>query len=250
MPRRIGAEIRAALGLLTRIPVGAQPPDTGGAAAFGFVGALVGALGSVAIVLVGGQSPLAAGGIALALMALVSGGLHIDGLADTFDALAAPSREAAEHARTDPRTGAAGAAAIAIVIVVDAALLAALAAEAGMLMAALACVTAASASRAVAVALSVVGPRTTYAGSGSWFASRTGPASVVVSGVSAGLIALVGSIVAGTPVLLLGAVVGSVAALLASMWLARLRDVVDGDLLGAAIEIAFALLLVAIVLAT
>ena len=112
------------------------------------------------------------------------------------------------------------------------------------------CVTAASASRAVAVALSVVGPRTTYAGSGSWFASRTGPASVVVSGVSAGLIALVGSIVAGTPVLLLGAVVGSVAALLASMWLARLRDGVDGDLLGAAIEIAFALLLVAIVLAT
>ena len=158
MSGRVGAEITAALALLTRIPVGAQSSDTGGAAAFGLVGALVGTLGSVAILLVGDAAPLAAGGIALAMMALVSGGLHLDGLADTFDALAAPSREAAESARTDPRVGAAGAAAIAIMIVVDAALLAALMAGAGILIAALACITAASASRAVAARLLAARP--------------------------------------------------------------------------------------------
>ena len=128
--------------------------------------------------------------------------------------------------------------------------LAALMAGAGILIAALACITAASASRAVAVALAVVGPRTTNAGSGAWFTSRTGPASVAVSAVSAGLIAVVASIVAGTPALLVGAVVGAVAALLVSVWLARLRDGVDGDLLGAGIEIAFTLGLVVIVVAT
>ena len=41
---------------------------------------------------------------ALAIVAILSGGLHLDGLADTSDALAAPAG-AADRARTDPRAG-------------------------------------------------------------------------------------------------------------------------------------------------
>ena len=44
---------------------------------------------------------------ALAIVAILSGGLHLDGLADTSDALAAPAG-AADRARTDPRAGTAG----------------------------------------------------------------------------------------------------------------------------------------------
>src|SRR5258705_12893498 len=141
------AEVLAAIAFLTRVPVRAPPREVTGAAAFGLVGCLVGIAGAAALLLVGERAPLAAGGLAVTALAFVSGAFHLDGLADTADALAAPSPEAARRARRDPRVGAAGAAAIAVTVLVDASLLASIVASAGRLTAALACLIAAAGSR-------------------------------------------------------------------------------------------------------
>ncbi|MDQ6793873.1 MAG: adenosylcobinamide-GDP ribazoletransferase, partial [Chloroflexota bacterium] len=130
-------QVRAATALLTRIHVRGGR-DATGAAAFGLVGAGVGAAGGIAIVIVAGVSPLAAGALAVAVMAILSGGLHLDGLADTADALAVGDPARADIARQDPRVGSAGVVALAVAVVVDAALLASLATTSGALRAGLA----------------------------------------------------------------------------------------------------------------
>ncbi|MXP64139.1 adenosylcobinamide-GDP ribazoletransferase [Roseomonas sp. M0104] len=87
------AELAAAFGLLTRLPVGAlpQPPDAAGYAraawAWPLAGAAVGALGGAAQALLtaAGLPPALAAPWALAAMLLASGALHEDGLADTAD---------------------------------------------------------------------------------------------------------------------------------------------------------------------
>ena len=61
---------------------------------------------------------------AIAILALSTGALHLDGLADTADALAASDPTTAERARRDPAVGAAGAAAVVLVLMLDAAALA------------------------------------------------------------------------------------------------------------------------------
>src|SRR5438067_2134852 len=92
---------RASLGavaFLTRIPVGRLVVLDGrdvarGAALFPVVGAAIGAAtGATAFGLAKVVPSLAAAGIALALGALLTGALHLDGLADTADALGAWSR--------------------------------------------------------------------------------------------------------------------------------------------------------------
>ena len=91
-PRRVLAEVVAAIGFLTRLPVGevaAANPERTGAAAFALVGAAMGTIGAMALLVLGDRAPLAAGGLAVGAMAVVSGALHLDGLADTADALAA-----------------------------------------------------------------------------------------------------------------------------------------------------------------
>ncbi|MEO8438172.1 MAG: hypothetical protein ABI562_06900, partial [Chloroflexota bacterium] len=50
-------QVAAALAMLTRIPVPAHPRDLTGAAAYGLVGALVGALGGVVMLVLGGTIP-------------------------------------------------------------------------------------------------------------------------------------------------------------------------------------------------
>ena len=101
------AEVRAAAGFLTRLPVGGVS-DRVGAAAFGVVGAGIGLLAAVPLVLLGRPVPLVAAVLAVSVIVLVTGAVHIDGLADTADALAAPSADAAERARNDPRLGSGG----------------------------------------------------------------------------------------------------------------------------------------------
>ena len=58
------------------------------------------------------------------LLAAVSGGLHLDGLADTADALVAPDAYAAERAREDPSVGPGGAVALLVVLGAEVAALA------------------------------------------------------------------------------------------------------------------------------
>src|SRR5438270_12724925 len=119
----------AAIAFLTRIPVGGRSYDVaGGVAVFPLVGAAIGAaVGGTAYGLARILPSLAAAGIAVALGALLTGGLHLDGLADSADALTARSRDAALAIMRDHAIGAYGAVALVLDLVVKSAALAALA---------------------------------------------------------------------------------------------------------------------------
>lgn len=120
--------IAAAFSFLTRLPVPARAVGDGDVAAvalgrsvvwFPLVGALLGGAQVAAAWLLGGHLP--PGLIAIALVALsaaLTGGLHLDGLADTFDGWAGGR---GERARTleimrDSRIGAHGAAALVLLL--------------------------------------------------------------------------------------------------------------------------------------
>ena len=86
------AELRLAAMLLTRLPMGRlDPAPTLGAArwAFPLVGAGVGLIGwsGFAAALALGATPAMAAGASLGAMALATGGLHFDGLADMADGI-------------------------------------------------------------------------------------------------------------------------------------------------------------------
>ena len=117
-PTRRWLELRAAaaaLAFLTRIPVGRwldlDGDDVGRARlAFPLVGAAVGAaVGAIAAALAGPFSPPLAAAIALVAGAVLTGALHLDGLADTADALGAHSRERALEIMRDHSIGTYGA---------------------------------------------------------------------------------------------------------------------------------------------
>jgi adenosylcobinamide-GDP ribazoletransferase len=90
-------------------------------------GAVGGAAGLLADVAAGWLPSLAAGGLAVAVAALLTGALHLDALADTADALGARSREHALEIMRDHAVGVFGATALIVVCVVDAAVLGTLA---------------------------------------------------------------------------------------------------------------------------
>ena len=83
--------LRAAFAFLTRLPVGGYPyrdEDYAWAPAHApVVGLVVGGVGALAFALFLGAGAVPAALLALALTALVTGGFHEDGLADTADAL-------------------------------------------------------------------------------------------------------------------------------------------------------------------
>ena len=191
--------VRAALGFLTRFPAGSRhgtvATSATGAAAFGFVGALVGAAGAVPMLLVGGLEPTVGAILAVMAVAVASGALHLDGLADTADALLVPDPARAEAARTDPATGPGGVVAVVLVLGLDVAALSALAAAAGPGIAALACIAAGSASRAVAVVASLAMRPSAAGRLGRWFAERLGTADAVIAVAST--VAIVGIVGAG-----------------------------------------------------
>ncbi len=247
--RRALVEVRAGVAFLTRVPVGPADPASTGASAFGLVGAAIGVVGALPLLVLAGTAPLAASALAVGAIAVVSGALPLDGLADTADALAAPNLEASARARKDPAVGPAGAVAIAIVVLVDAGLLAALAAGPGPAVAALACIVAATGSRVVpvlVVALPVGQPA--GQGLGAWFAARTGRTSALVAVGSAIAVALLAMAVAARPALFGGAVGGVALVTVVAGGLARARGSLDGDGLGALVEVAFAAILLMTVL--
>jgi adenosylcobinamide-GDP ribazoletransferase len=260
--RRATSEVAAALALLTRLRVGRAAVDSPGAGAFPLVGALVGGLAAVPMLVASavagpeadpGLGVLAAVG-ALAVGALVSGFLHLDGLADTADALLAPDRARAEEARRDPAVGPAGAVTLILVIAGEIAATVTLwdaapsAAAAALVM-----------SAVVARTVPVISVRTVASGSGGattglgdWFASQVQMRDVVVAVLVAVAIGVLVVAVAAWDVRIgVAAVAGGAVGVGVAAWLARARGRLDGDGLGATIELtALAVLVLASVLVT
>jgi adenosylcobinamide-GDP ribazoletransferase len=253
------AEARAAISLLTRLPVRAPGDGRTGSAAFAAVGAGLGAAAAVPVALVGRAAPLPGACLALAAMEAASGALHLDGLADSADALAAPDAARAEAARTDPRVGSAGAGAIVLVLGTAAAALAALPSTTGAL------VVAGATSRAVPALAAPLAARATArrgpgaasaasGGFGAWFAARSGPGGAAAAGltcaaVAAGVAALSVARGPGGRRSALAPFAGGAAGIGAGLalldLLARRFGTTVGDHYGAAIEVAFAASLVA-----
>jgi adenosylcobinamide-GDP ribazoletransferase len=116
---------RAPLGRLVRV----EARDVArGAWLFPVVGGAVGGIcGLLADVTADWLPSLAAGGLAVAAAAVLTGAMHLDALADTADALGAATRERALDVMRDHAVGAFGVTALVVVCLLDAALLGSLA---------------------------------------------------------------------------------------------------------------------------
>ena len=256
-------ELLAALRLLTRFRIGSNAAsdvagavDAGaseatGAVAFPLVGALVGAIGLMPLVLVGPVEPVVAAVLALGAIAAVTGALHLDGLADTADALIAPDAMRAERARKDPSVGVGGVVALILVIGLEVAALAALVTASSGWLAGLALVMAAVGGRTVAVVV-VVTERSRIApdGFGSWFAARVRTAAAVGATAIALAIGVVIAVLATSPALAIGGAVGAAVGLGVAHAIATWRRQLDGDGMGAIVELTVAATLVATSLAS
>ena len=241
-----GRTIRAALALLTRLPVGPTDDMASGAAAFPVVGVLVGLAGAVPIVLGGTLEPTVASLLAVAAMALVTGALHLDGLADTADALVAPGPIAAERARKDPAVGPGGVVSLILVLGTEVAALSSLVGSAGALTAGAALVVVAVVGRTLPVVAAVLaGSRVEATGFGGWFAARVGRGDAIVAVVVAVLVTAGLVVATGSPWLALGAFIGSGAGLAIAGAIVAGRRQLDGDGLGAIVELTVAATLVA-----
>jgi adenosylcobinamide-GDP ribazoletransferase len=244
---RIGEESRAALGVLTRIPVAERMPERPGAAAFGVVGIVIAAIAAIPLVVLGGplDEPGLASIAAIAVMVALSGALHLDGLADTADALLARDKESAERARKDPAVGPGGLAAVVLVLVAELAALGSLVASLPTLSVAWILVAAAGVSRVVPVALVWATPRAARsAGLGTWFADRIGLPDVAIAMVSVVAVVVALAIAVG-PAVAVDLVIGAMVGVAADWLVAWRRGGLDGDVLGASIELAFVAMLTA-----
>jgi adenosylcobinamide-GDP ribazoletransferase len=221
----------AALSFLTCAPLGrlvhVEPTDIArGAWLFPLVGGVVGgASGLLADVLAGRVPSLVVGMVAVGVAALLTGAMHLDGLADTADSLGAASREHALAIMRDHAVGTFGAVALIVVCTLDAAALGALAETEDAAVVGLA---AGAAGRAAMLPPAWLLPYArTGEGQGRVLAGMSG-ATVLVALVLALVLALpAGSI--GLSAVAAAAVVAAVLALFAS-W--RFGGV-TGDVLGA-----------------
>lgn len=226
-----------------RSDLSAEPGDLARSRAWwGAVGALLGlALAAVAWALGHLLPPLALAGPLVLFWAACTRFLHLDGVADTADALVYPApRERSLAIMKDTRIGAFGVTALASVLLIKFGLLASLPLE--RLWPAL--IAAPALARALAASLSTLLPPAATKGLGA--ATAHGPSGVgamlisvgtalVVAGLTCGL----GGLLAALLVLALGLVLGR--------WFMRRLGGVTGDCLGAAIELAECLALASLI---
>jgi adenosylcobinamide-GDP ribazoletransferase len=181
---------------------------------------------------------------------VATGGVHLDGLADTADALAAPSPDLAERARTDPRVGAGGVSAIALDVGLSVACLSTLVARDSVLAAA-AIVVAATISRSAAPVAALVSVRAgggEAPGAGAWFAGQVGRSSIAAVLVTSAVVTSVATVVTG-PTIALGAAWGVIAGAALAVWIVMRRGQLDGDGYGAIVELTFLAVLTGIAVA-
>ncbi len=225
--------VRAALALLTRLPVGGAPADIRAAAGWIPLAALVfgGLAGSSTWLAWALLPPPAAGAVAVCAWVVLSGALHLDGLADTADAsLAAVPRERRLEILADVHHGSYALAAVALVLVAKAAFVASAGTAAG---AAAAVFAATVAARSMLPAVARAMPPLRPGGMGARFRAGCGRGA---SAVGLGVASLSCVAAMGWPGL--AAVGGCAAAMLMSgVAIARALGGVNGDGYGAAIEL-------------
>ena len=229
--------LAAAVAFLTRVPVGravvVDAKAVGAAAPFyPLVGAGLGALAGLAE---RGLSPLlpplVVAALLVALLAMLTGALHLDALADTVDALGGQSRQDRLRIMRDHSVGAFGATAIALALLLKLAAVAALI-ESGHVMAGL--VAAGACSRASVLPLAIALPD-----------ARRGERSSSVSEQVSVAGAVLGLVVAAALAVLVAGEVGVFVfvaalalALSAGVFYWRWLGGVTGDALGAVIELS------------
>jgi adenosylcobinamide-GDP ribazoletransferase len=234
-----GTRLRAiagAVSFLTFVPIGrvvaVESSDVArGLVLFPAVGAGVGALtGAIAVALYPWLPTLLAAGVALAAGVLVTGALHVDGLADTFDAAGGRSRERALEIMRDSRLGTFGASALALDLLLKAGAISALVLRGGTVPALIA---AGALSRAASPPLAALLP---YPRAGG------GPGSVLteVSRLHAAVAVALGLAIAAVAVrgdLLWFGLTAGVVALATGLVYGRWLGGATGDCLGATTEL-------------
>jgi adenosylcobinamide-GDP ribazoletransferase len=193
--------------------------------------------------------------LAIALLGVLTGGLHLDGLADTADGLASrrPRDQALEIMRRGD-TGPLGVAALVFAVLLQVTALAALAAAgerqavAGLLLGA------ATARTAVVVATGPAFPAARPGGFGALVAGRTSPRACLLAAFALLVSAAAAGLVLGGTGLAVRLPAAATAGLLTGLAVAggarsRLGGL-TGDVFGAIVEISMAATLVALVVAT
>ncbi|MEV4417246.1 adenosylcobinamide-GDP ribazoletransferase [Catellatospora sp. NPDC049609] len=147
------------------------------------VGALLGlVLGGVLAVLAAGLPALVAAGLTVGLAALLSRGLHLDGLADTVDALGSyRSRERALEIMKSPEVGPFGVVALALVLLLQTAALAQLSTRPPLALLAAVAAAVAGGRLAITAACRRGIPAARPGGMGALVAGTVGPAAVAVN---------------------------------------------------------------------
>ena len=252
--------LRTALSLFTVLPVGGDAElGEGDAAAAVFwlpvVGLLLGGLGAgvmLAVAAGGTSGPrrLLGAALAVTLLAVGTGGLHLDGLADTADGLGSrrPAAQALDIMRRSD-VGPMGVAALVLVLLIQ---VAALAAVGRPLVAAGALVLGAVTGR-VAVVIATGFPAARPGGFGALVAGRTtGRARALTVAALFGVVAVAG-VFGGGWALAVRALAAALAGLLTAAFLSfvawRRLGGMTGDVFGAILEVAAATVLVACALA-
>ena len=246
--------LRTAVSLFTVIPVGGEPELRDGDAAravlwmpvVGLLLALAGA-GVVIGVDAGGSSGprrLLGAALAVGLIALLTGGLHLDGLADTADGLG--SRRGPADALTlmrRPDAGPMGVAALVLVLVIQVSALAAVPDRAAAASLVLAEVTG-----RVAVVVATGSPAARPGGFGALVAGQTSPQARWLAAALLGCAIVVAGIASDGAGLAIRGLVAAVAGLLSGGLLqlvARRRlGGMTGDVFGAIVEVSAATVLV------
>jgi adenosylcobinamide-GDP ribazoletransferase len=235
----------AAVAFLTRVPVGRlvelDAADVArGAALFPLVGAGIGVVvGALADALSGPLTAPPAAVLGLAAGALLTGALHLDGLADTADALGGRSREHALEIMRDHRIGTYGAVALLFDVALKLAAVGVLASRGDALRYVAA---AAAVARVVPVALGVALPYARAAGTGGFVASAGWGGAAVALALGAAICVLLHA----WPLALTAVVAVPALGLALRRWLGG----VTGDALGASAELTEAAALVVAVAVT
>ena len=236
----------AAISFLTAVPVGRRTEIrerhlAAGLALFPVVGAALGAV--MVLVAVGAGSvlpPLPAAVLGVAATVILTGALHLDGLADTADGLGASlAGRDPIAAMSDPRAGVAGVAAIALDLLLKVSVVAAFVGAGGFPWV---FVAAGALARGSVLALMVVLPYAgSDAGTGAWVRDSTARRPAVIGIV---LALAIGALTAGPAVVTMLAAAALVCVLVGT-WSARALGGMRGDTFGATAELTESFALVA-----